>query len=219
MTATASASSSRLWHPFADMSAVVGNELILDRAQGPWVWDTTGQRYLDATSSLWYANVGHGRERIAQAVNDQLHRLDAYSIFNDFTNAPAEQLAARVAAIAPQEDARVFLTTGGGDGIDTAAKLARQYWRAQGQPERTHIIGRAGGFHGAHGFGTSIGGIPANRTEFGPLLPDRSTVAWDSAAARRLPRRAGGLVLAYPHPLRRRRRDLRVRPAGYLVRD
>jgi adenosylmethionine-8-amino-7-oxononanoate aminotransferase len=165
------------------MSRVVGNELVLDRAQGPWLWDTTGRRYLDATSSLWYANIGHGRERIAQAVNDQLRRLDAYSIFNDFTNAPAEQLAARVAAIAPQDDARVFLTTGGGDGIDTAAKLARQYWRAQGQPERTHIIGRTGGFHGAHGFGTSIGGIPANRAEFGPLLPDRSTVAWDSLAA------------------------------------
>lgn len=174
---------SPLWHPFADMAAVEGHQLRVERGEGVWLWDDGGRRYLDATSALWYANIGHGRPEMAEAIADQVRRLDAYSIFNDFTNGPAEELAARLAALSPLPDAHVFLATGGGDGIDTAVKLARQYWRAVGRPERVHIIGRAGGFHGAQGLGTSIGGIDANKAEFGPLLADRSTVAYDSVDA------------------------------------
>lgn len=181
--ATETPISSRLWHPFAEMSAVEGNQLLLERAEGVWLWDAEGNRYLDATSSLWYANIGHGREEMATAIADQVRALDAYSIFNDFTNGPAEELATRLADLSPLPDAHVFLATGGGDAIDTAGKLARQYWRSQGKPERVHIIGREGGFHGAQGLGTSIGGIAANKAEFGPLLPDRSTIPYDSVDA------------------------------------
>src|SRR4051794_22192331 len=119
--ATDKSTRSRLWHPFAEMSAVEGNQLPLERAEGVWLWDTAGNRYLDATSSLWYANIGHGREEMATAIADQVRRLDAYSIFNDFTNGPAEELAARLAELSPLPDAHVFLATGGGDAIDTAA--------------------------------------------------------------------------------------------------
>ena len=162
------------------MSQVAGHEFVLDRAEGVWLWDTDGRRYLDATSSLWYANIGHGRQRMAEAIAGQIAKLDAYSIFGDHTNEPALQLAARLAELAPLTDARVFLTTGGGDGIETAAKLARLYFNITGRPERTHVIGRIEGFHGVFGFGTTVGGIELNRDGFGPLIADASLVPFDS---------------------------------------
>jgi adenosylmethionine-8-amino-7-oxononanoate aminotransferase len=165
------------------MSQVAGHEIVFDRAEGVWLWDAEGRRYLDAASSLWYANIGHGRARMAEAIAAQIRKLDAYSTFGDHTNEPALELAERLATIAPISDARVFLTTGGGDGIETAAKLARFYFDAIGQPQRTHVIGRAEGFHGVFGFGTTLGGIQANRSGFGPLVQDASVVSYDSAEA------------------------------------
>jgi adenosylmethionine-8-amino-7-oxononanoate aminotransferase len=173
----------RLWHPFADMGAVRRDELVIDRGEDVWVWGANGRRYLDATASLWYANVGHGRREIAAAVAAQLERLDAYSTFGDFANEPALRLAERLAELAPVREGRVFLASGGGDGIDTAAKLVRRYWGEVGQPERTHILGRTAGYHGTHGYGTAIGGIEANRTGWGPLVADVSSVQHDSVDA------------------------------------
>ena len=86
------------------------------------------------TASLWYANLGHGRAEIADAVAAQMRKLAAYSTFGDFGNRPANELAERLAAVAPMEDARVFLGSGGGDAIDTAAKIARRHWVISGQP-------------------------------------------------------------------------------------
>jgi adenosylmethionine-8-amino-7-oxononanoate aminotransferase len=151
------------------MGAVRHAELVIDRGEDVWVWDSDGRRYLDATASLWYANVGHGRPEIAQAVARQMARLETYSAFGDFTNAPARELADALADIAPIP-ARIFLTSGGGDSIDTAAKLARRYWFEVGQPERTLLISRTAGYHGTHGFGTALAGIPANLVGFGPQV-------------------------------------------------
>jgi putrescine aminotransferase len=174
---------SRLWHPFADMTTVRGNELVIEKAEGVWLWDEEGSRYLDATSGLWYANIGHGRERMAAAIADQVRRLDVYSTFNDFTNGPAEALAERLGRLSPIPDSRVFLATGGGDGIESAAKLARLHFALRGEGERRHIIGRLGGFHGAFGYGTSIGGIEANHRHFGTLVEDCSQVEASSVEA------------------------------------
>ena len=173
----------RLWHPFSDMSAVAGHELMLERAEGAWLWDVDGNRYVDGTASLWYSNIGHGRQRMADAIAEQLVKLDAYSIFGDITNGPADALARRLAELAPMDDARVLLTTGGGDSIETAAKLARFHWAARDQPHRTHVISRSGSFHGVFGFGTSLGGIEGNRAAFGPLIPNTTQVQHDSLVA------------------------------------
>ena len=172
-----------LWHPFADMGAVASAPFVLDRAEDVWVWDEQGRRYLDATASLWCANAGHGRPEIAAAVERQLRRLDTYSVFGDFANRPALELADRLAALAPTAGSRVFLCSGGGDAIDTAAKLARAHFQAIGEPDRVHLIVREHGYHGTHGFGTSIAGIPANATGWGPLVPGVSRVPYDSVAA------------------------------------
>lgn len=189
----------RLWHPFADMGAVRRGELVIDRAEDVWVWDIEGRRYLDATASLWYANVGHGRQEIAEAVARQMARLETYSAFGDFTNAPARELAETLADLAPMP-ARIFLTSGGGDSIDTAAKLACRYWFEVGQPDRTLLISRTAGYHGTHGFGTALAGIPANRTGFGPQVqtlqvPHDSLEALEDAIEREGPERVAAVFV------------------------
>jgi adenosylmethionine-8-amino-7-oxononanoate aminotransferase len=162
----------RLWHPFADMAAVRGAELLIERGEDVWVWDSDGRRYLDATASLWYANVGHGRPEIAAAIAAQLAKIEAYSAFGDLATPPAVALAEVLAQRAPMPS-RVFLTSGGGDSIDTAAKLARRYWHLLGQSERNVLVSRTQGYHGTHGYGTAIGGIAVNRDGFGPQLESR----------------------------------------------
>ena len=174
-----------LWHPFADMAAVRGHELVIARGEGVHLWDEDGNRYLDGSASLWYCNIGHGRAEIADAVAEQLRTLETYSIFGEVANRPALDLAAKLAAHAPMDEAKVFFTTGGGDAIDTAAKFARLYWQTIGQPERLHIVGRTNGYHGTMAFGTSIGGMEAVRTGWGPLVPMTSQVQHDSAQALR----------------------------------
>jgi adenosylmethionine-8-amino-7-oxononanoate aminotransferase len=171
------------WHPFADMGAVSREELIIDRGEGPWVFDEAGTRYLDATASLWYANLGHGRAEIADAVAAQMKRIEAYHTFSDLSNRPANEICERLAERAPMPNAKVFLTSGGGDSIEVAAKLARRHFLDAGQPERVHLISRTQGYHGTHGFGTSLGGIEANVTGWGPLVPHTSSVALDSLPA------------------------------------
>ncbi|MDQ0379541.1 aminotransferase family protein [Amycolatopsis thermophila] len=174
-----------LWHPFSDMAVVRDDEFVLERGDDVWVYDAAGNRYLDATASLWYANVGHGRAEIADAAAEQMRKLAGYSIFGDFANEPARALAARLAGLAPMPDAKVFLTTGGGEAIDSAVKIARRYHAAQGQPERVHVISRTNSYHGTNGIGTGVAGIEANRTGFGEILPSSSRVAYDSVEALR----------------------------------
>ena len=174
-----------LWHPFADMAVVPGNELVIERGEGVWLWDEDGNRYLDGSASLWYCNVGHGRSELADAAAAQMRKLEAWSIFGDSATPPALELADKLADLSSLEGAKIFLTTGGGDAIDTAAKLARLYWQVLGQPERLHIVSRTAAYHGTMAFGTSLGGIEANRVGYGPLVPSTSQVQWNSPEALR----------------------------------
>lgn len=172
-----------LWHGFADMGAVDGREFVVERGEGCYVWDEAGRRYLDATASLWYANVGYGRAEIARAAAAQLEKLHAYHVFGDFATRPVLDLSDRLAALAPVPGSKVFLTSGGSDSVDTAAKLARRYFHEIGQPERTVILTRTWAYHGMHAYGTALAGIGANRAALGELIPDVEVVQWDSAEA------------------------------------
>lgn len=158
------------WHPFANMAEVTRSRLTIAEANGNYVYDDAGRQYLDATASLWYANVGHGRKEIAEAINAQLSKVAAYSTFADITNEPAELLAAKVASVSPMPGSKVFFVSGGGDAIDTAAKLARRYFHETGHPERQILVSRGDSYHGTHGFGTSLAGMPANRAGYGDLI-------------------------------------------------
>jgi adenosylmethionine-8-amino-7-oxononanoate aminotransferase len=170
------------WHPFADMKAIgAGGTLTISRGEGAYVFDASGRRYLDATASLWYCNVGHGRTEIGQAAGQQMGTLAAYSTFGDLTNAPVEELASRLARIAPFQDATIFFTSGGSDCVDSALKMVRRYWAAVGQGDRRTVISRETSYHGMHVAGTGLAGIEANRAHYGELIPDVVRVRWDSS--------------------------------------
>jgi len=173
-----------MWNPFANMAAVAGNSVTIVRGDGATVYDESGRPYLDATASLWYCNVGHGRADLADAAAAQMREIAGYQAFDVFSNKPAEALARRIAELAPITDAKVFFTPGGGsDAIDTAAKLTRAYWRAVGQPAKQVIIARSHAYHGMNAYGTSLGGIPANTDPFSPLVTLVEHVPWDDPAA------------------------------------
>jgi putrescine aminotransferase len=172
------------WHPFANMSRVREHPVTIVRGEGAVVWDDGGREYIDATGALWFCNVGHGRAELAEAAARQMRELASYHTFGAFTNEPAEELARRVAALAPLDDAKVFFTPGGGsDAIDTAGKLSRAYWSVLGRPEKRTILSRTFAYHGVNAYGTSLGGIPANAAVFGPLVAEVEQVAWDDAEA------------------------------------
>jgi adenosylmethionine-8-amino-7-oxononanoate aminotransferase len=168
------------WHPFAAMGAVDGNELVIDRGEGIYVYDTEGKRYLDGTASLWYCNVGYGRKQIADAVAAQMQRLHTFHTFGDYANQPAIELADRIGRIAPVPGSKVFFTSGGSDSVDSAAKLARKYFAETGEPDRRVLMTRSWAYHGMHGWGTSLAGIPANLEHTGRAVPEVVEVEWDS---------------------------------------
>lgn len=174
----------RLWHPFADMAAVAASgELVISRGEGAYVVDESGRRYLDAAAGLWYCNVGHGRRVLADAAAEQMASLASYSAFGDLATRPALDLAERLSRLAPMADARVFLTSGGSDSVDTAVKLVRRYWAEIGEGSRTAIVTREHAYHGMHLAGTSLAGIEANRSGHGDLDPAVLRVPWDDAEA------------------------------------
>ena len=191
-----------LWNPFASMAglASTGGPVSIVRGQGSSVFDSSGRRYLDALASLWYCNVGHGRAELADAAARQIRALAGYQVFEHFSNPPAEELAERVAGLSPVPAAKVFFTPGGGsDAVDTAAKLARAYWRAVGQPGKQITIGRSHAYHGMNAYGTSLGGIPANTDAFLPLVSQVEHVAWDDPGAldKTIEQHGAGRVAAY----------------------
>jgi adenosylmethionine-8-amino-7-oxononanoate aminotransferase len=176
--------STRFWHPVSDMYAVSrSGELVLDRAEGVYVWDEQGRRYLDGTAGLWYCNVGYAREEIAAAAAAQMRRLHAYSHYGDLTSRPTTELAERIAGLAPTPGSVVFFTSGGGESVETAVKLARRFWSLTGRPERTVVISRERAYHGLAGYGTSIVGADVFQAGHGPLAGDTLRVPWDDADA------------------------------------
>lgn len=172
------------WHPFADMSKVQHGPFIVDRGEGIYVYDEEGRRYLDAAASLWYMNVGYGRDEIIDAMDEQARKLPAFHTFIDYATRPALQLAERIAGVSPDPDSKVFFGSGGSDAVDTAAKLARRYFNAIGQPERTVFISREWAYHGMHTYGTTLGGMDPNRVGYGgDLVSDVVTVPYDDEEA------------------------------------
>jgi putrescine---pyruvate transaminase len=173
-----------LWNSFATMSDSASRIVTILGGEASTVYDDKGRRYLDAIASLWYCNIGHGRPEIADATAAQMRELAVYQTYEPFSNRPAEALAERVASLVPVHGAKVFFTPGGGsDAIDTAAKLARAYWRSVGQPAKQVIIGRTHAYHGVNAYGTSLGGIPSNSDPFGPLVTLVEHVPWDDPGA------------------------------------
>ena len=162
-----------MFHPMVDPKIPQHNPpLMIERGEGVYVFDAKGKKYLDTVASLWNVNIGHNRPEMKQAIVAQLDKLAYYSTFVNTTNAPAQELTDRLMAMfAPEQMARVMFSSGGSDAIETALKLARQYWKLEGQGERTKILSLKLGYHGVHFGGASANGNPLFRVAYEPLMP------------------------------------------------
>ena len=176
---------SALWHSQAHMPTVGSDPLVIVRGEGAYVETEDGRRLLDATASLWHANIGHGREQLAEAARRQMLELETYHTFGGTANLRAIELAGRLADLAPIEDPKIFWTSGGSDAVDTAAKLARRFWQMQGRADKRIVISRDHSYHGLHAFGTSLAGLEFNREGYGgeSLVPETARVPTNDAAA------------------------------------
>ncbi|MEY2583116.1 MAG: hypothetical protein QOE09_2965 [Ilumatobacteraceae bacterium] len=160
-----------LWMHFTRLGAFAETDVpIITRGEGCYVWDQNGKRYLDGLSGLFTVQAGHGRVELAEAGSRQAATLGYFPVWS-FAHEPAIELAARLAALAPGDLNRVFLTPSGGEAIDTAIKLARQYFKLIGQPSRTKVISRYLAYHGTSIGALSLTGVPSIKTPFEPLMP------------------------------------------------
>jgi adenosylmethionine-8-amino-7-oxononanoate aminotransferase len=146
------------------------------RGQGVHLYDHHGRRYLDGLSSLFVVQAGHGRTELADAARAQSAELAYYPIWSA-AHPPAIELAARLAELAPGPLNRVFFTTGGSEAVESAWKLARAYFKAIGQPDRTKVIARNLAYHGTTMGALAITGLDAIKAPFAPLMPGTAHAA------------------------------------------
>ncbi|HKX75695.1 MAG TPA: aminotransferase class III-fold pyridoxal phosphate-dependent enzyme [Acidimicrobiia bacterium] len=172
-----------LWHGFAEMHTVQDHPFVVTRGDGCYIFDQAGNRYLDATAGLWFANLGYGRREVIDAVTRQMEEIFAYHTFTDFAVPATIQLAETIAGFAPTPGSKVFFSSGGSDAVDTAAKLVRRYHALTGNPQRTVFIAREWAYHGMHTYGTSLAGIEPNRSGYGDLVGDIALVPHDDPEA------------------------------------
>jgi adenosylmethionine-8-amino-7-oxononanoate aminotransferase len=160
-----------LWMHFTRMSAYAYTEVpIIVRGEGCYVYDEHGNRYLDGLSALFCVNIGHGRADIVQAGADQAKQLGFYTNWS-YAHPPAIELAARVASLAPGDLNRVFFTSGGSEAVESALKMARQYHKLTGKPNKYKVIARDTAYHGTTLGALSATGITGLRQPFEPLTP------------------------------------------------
>ncbi len=166
-----------LWMHFTRMSSYAEHEVpVMVRGEGPWVYDSRGKRYLDGLSGLFVVQAGHGRRELAEAAARQAGELAYFPLWS-YAHPNAIELSERLAHLAPGALNRVFFTTGGGEAVESAWKLARQYFRAVGQPGRYKVISREIAYHGTTMGALSITGLPSIKEPFEPLVPGSVRVA------------------------------------------
>ncbi|MBO1756091.1 aspartate aminotransferase family protein [Allobranchiibius sp. CTAmp26] len=146
------------------------NVPVIVKGDGAYIWDAEGRKYLDGLAGLFTVQVGHGREELAQAAAKQAKELAFFPIWS-YAHPSAIDLAERLAAYAPGDLNRVFFTTGGGEAVESAWKLAKHYFKLQGKPGKHKVISRAIAYHGTPQGALSITGIPELKEMFEPLVP------------------------------------------------
>jgi adenosylmethionine-8-amino-7-oxononanoate aminotransferase len=165
-----------LWMHFTRMGDYATHEVpIIVRGEGPWVWDSKGKRYLDGLSGLFVVQAGHGRQELADAGARQAAQLGYFPVWG-YAHPTAVELAERLTGLSPGDLNRVFFTGGGSEAVESAWKLARQYFKVTGQPQRTKAISREISYHGTTMGALSITGYEAIKKPFEPLVPGTSRV-------------------------------------------
>jgi adenosylmethionine---8-amino-7-oxononanoate aminotransferase len=206
-----------LWHPFTQQRGWTEEPpLVVDRAEGTWLVDVEGRRYVDGVSSLWCNVHGHRHPRIDGAVRTQLDRV-AHSTMLGLTHRPAIELARRLVGLAPRGLTRVFYSDSGSSAAEIALKMAFQFWKQRGE-ERKRFVALRMAYHGDTIGSVSVGGIDLFHSLYRPLLFDTlKAEPGDVGQMERLLRRHPGEVAAViMEPLVQGAAGMLVHPEGYL---
>jgi adenosylmethionine-8-amino-7-oxononanoate aminotransferase len=165
--------SDHLWMHFTRHSTYAeagGSVPIIVRGEGPYIWDDQGRRYLDGLAGLFVVQAGHGRSELAEVAAKQASELAFFPLWS-YAHPKAIELAERLANLAPGDINRVFFTTGGGEAVESAWKVAKQFFKLTGKPMKHKVISRNVAYHGTPQGALSITGIPAAKAMFEPLVP------------------------------------------------
>ncbi len=162
-----------LWHPMAHPAEMQATPpRIINAGEGVEIVDIHGKKVLDAVGGLWNVNLGYSCEPVKEAIRRQLDDLPYYSTFRGTTNSPLIELSYELAEWFREDGlTRSFFTSGGSDSVETCLRLARQYHKLNGQPERTKFVALKKGYHGTHFGGASVNGNANFRRNYEPLLP------------------------------------------------
>lgn len=163
----------QIWHPMAHPAEMRSHPpRVIMKGEGACVTDLEGRTVLDAVGGLWNVNLGYSCDPIKQAIAAQLDALPYYSGFRGTSTGPSIELAWELAQFfAPEGMVRAFFTSGGSDSVETALRLARQYWKIRGQGDRTKFLALKKGYHGTHFGGASVNGNANFRRNYEPLMP------------------------------------------------
>lgn len=160
-----------LWMHFTRHSTYATNDVpLIVRGEGAYVYDIHGNRYLDALAGLFVSQLGHGRTDLAEAAAKQASQLAYFPLWS-YAHPTAIELAERIAGYAPGDLNRIFFTTGGGEAVESAWKLAKNYFKVTGKPLKHKVISRAVAYHGTTHGALSITGLPPLKQMFEPLVP------------------------------------------------
>ncbi|HYB42833.1 MAG TPA: aspartate aminotransferase family protein [Candidatus Methylomirabilis sp.] len=150
-----------LWtHKTQDHPWLSDEELVVDRAEGVWLWTEQGKKLMDAFAGLAVVNVGHGRREIAEAIAEQTVRLAYYPTTRQFSNRPAAELAAKLATLTPGDLRYTMFAVSGSEANERSMQIARHYWLARGRPDKHKVISFEGGYHGATAGTFAVCGLP-----------------------------------------------------------
>jgi putrescine aminotransferase len=159
-------------HPFTDFQSLAKKGArIITRADNIYLWDSEGQKILDAMSGLWCVNVGYGQQALVDAATRQLKELPFYNAFFQTATPPAIELAELLSQVTPPQFKHVFFSGSGSEGNDTVVRMVRRYWDVLGQPERQVIISRKNAYHGSTMAGASLGGMSGMHAQGGLPIP------------------------------------------------
>jgi adenosylmethionine-8-amino-7-oxononanoate aminotransferase len=171
ITASQEAAKRNLWLHFTRMSAYADGDVpVIVRGSGPYVFDQHGKRYLDGLAGLFVSQVGHGRTELAEAAARQAGELAYFPLWS-YAHPKAIELAARLADLAPGDLNRVFFTTSGSEAVESAWKLAKQYFKLTGEPGRYKVLSRELAYHGTSMGALAVTGLADIKGPFEPMTP------------------------------------------------
>jgi adenosylmethionine-8-amino-7-oxononanoate aminotransferase len=213
-----------VWHPFTQMQTWPEDEpLVIASAEGNYLIDVSGRRYLDGVSSLWVTVHGHRKKEIDEAVRAQLERV-AHTTLLGLASVPSIRLAEKLVGVAPPGLTRVFFSDSGSTAVEVAVKMAYQYWRLKGRPEKSGFVALADAYHGDTVGSVSVGGIDLFHQTFQGLLfpveriPSPRLEGSLRAAEALLREKGPRLAALVIEPLVQGAAGMLMQPPGYLAR-